>query len=174
MDRRKYPRVGTGLPVSIEGTGGRTWPGKSINLSLGGLKVQSHAPLRPGDRVRLRFTLPDGEPGTSAVAMINREDSNGLAFVFVEVERSAFDRIRSFVNYLLPRQPLKVLVIEDDQTVAEVFSDFIRDEGTRWSLPRAPRRDLSSSSASNFHGNQRVLSGDPKTEQTVLSSMRFS
>lgn len=129
VDRRRYSRVNTGLPVTIEDFGGRRWPGKSMNLSLGGLKVESNAPLEPGDRVRLRFTLPDGELEPSAVSMTIRKDSNGLVFAFVGLERPAFDRIRSFVNYLLPRQPLKVLVVEDDQSVAEVFSDFIRDEG---------------------------------------------
>ena len=58
-----------------------------------------------------------------------RRDSNGLAFAFLDLDRSALDRIRTFVNYLLPRQPLKVLIVEDDLSLAEVFSDFIRDEG---------------------------------------------
>ncbi len=33
------------------------------------------------------------------------------------------------VNSLLPRQPLKVLIVEDERPVAEVFSDFLKSQG---------------------------------------------
>lgn len=117
------------MQVHIEDLAGRTWVGKTLNLSLGGLKVESDAPLEPPHQVRLSLSLPDGGSGISAVSLMVRRDSNGLAFAFVDLERSALDRIRTFVNYLLPRQPLKVLIVEDDSSLAEVFSDFIRDEG---------------------------------------------
>ena len=129
LGRRRHPRVDTGLEVRIEDSAGRTWIWKTLNLSLGGLKAESDAPLEPPHQVRLKLNLPDGGPGISAVSLMVRRDSNGLAFAFVDLEESALDRIRTFVNYLLPRQPLKVLIVEDDLSLAEVFSDFIRDEG---------------------------------------------
>ena len=129
LGRRRYPRVDTGLQIHIEDSTGRTWVGKTLNLSLGGLKVESDAPLETPHQVRLNLSLPDGGPGISAVSLMVRRDSNGLAFAFVDLEQSALDRIRTFVNYLLPRQPLKVLIVEDDSSLAEVLSDFIRDEG---------------------------------------------
>ena len=129
LGRRRYPRVDAGLHVRLEDSAGRTWGGKTLNLSLGGLKVEFDAPFQPPHQVRLSLDIPDGGPGISAASLMVRRDSNGLAFAFAELERSALERIRTFVNYLLPRQPLKVLIVEDDLTLAELFSDFIRDEG---------------------------------------------
>jgi CheY-like chemotaxis protein len=108
---------------------GRAWGGKTVNLGLGGLKAESDAPLDSPHQVQLSLNLPDGGPDISVVSLMGRRDSNGLAFAFMNLERSALDRIRTFVNYLLPRQPLKVLIVEDDPSLAEVFSDFVRDEG---------------------------------------------
>ena len=129
LGRRRYPRVDAGLHVRLEDSAGRTWGGKTLNLSVGGLKAESDAPLHPPHQVRLSLDLPDGGPGISAASLMVRRDLNGLAFAFEDLGRSALDRIRTFVNYLLPRQPLKVLIVEDDSSLAELFSDFIRDEG---------------------------------------------
>lgn len=129
LGRRRYPRVDVVMPVRLEDSAGRTWHGESINLSPGGLKVKTGANLQPGRRVRLNFRLPDGPPGITAASLIVRKDPNGLAFSFVDLEQSAAARIQKVVNSLLPRQPLKVLVVEDEQRVAEVFSDFIRSQG---------------------------------------------
>ncbi len=115
--------------MRLEDSAGRTWHGESINLSPGGLKVKTDANLLPGRRVRLNFKLPDGLPGITVASLTVRKDPNGLAFSFVDLEASAVHRITQVMNSLLPRQPLKVLVIEDERRVAEVFSDFIRSQG---------------------------------------------
>lgn len=129
LGRRRYPRVDTTLPVRLEDSAGRRWQGESLNVGAGGLKVRSNATLEPGCRVWLNFTLPDGEPEISAASLMVRKDPNGLAFLFLGLERSGLDRIRRFVNDLLPRQPLKVLIVEDDASVSGVFAEFIRDQG---------------------------------------------
>lgn len=129
LGRRKYPRIDIAFPVRMEDAAGRTWHGESINLSPGGVKVKTDANLQPGRRVRLNFKLPGEESGITAPSLAVRRDPNGLAFSFVDLEQSVFERIRRIVNSLLPRQPLKVLVVEDEQPVAEVFSDFIRERG---------------------------------------------
>lgn len=129
LGRRRYPRIDITFPVRLEDSVGRTWHGESINLSVGGLKVKTDANLQPGRRVRLNFKLPDGPPGITATSLAVRKDPTGLAFSFVELEQSAVDRIKRVVNSLMPRQPLKVLVVEDERRVAETFSDFIRSQG---------------------------------------------
>ena len=129
LGRRRYPRVEISVPVRLEDAAGRTWHGESVNLGPGGLKVKTDANLQPGRRVRLNFKLPDGEPGISASSLTVRKDPNGLAFAFVDLDPPAFERIRRVVNSLLPRQPLKVLIVEDERPVAEVFSDFLQSQG---------------------------------------------
>ena len=129
LGRRRHPRVDIAFPVRLEDAAGRSWHGESINLSPGGLKVKTDASLQPGRRVRLNFKLPDGLPGITAASLTVRKDPNGLAFSFVDLEHSAADRIRQVVSSLSPRQPLKVLVVEDERRVAEVFCDFIRSQG---------------------------------------------
>jgi len=129
LGRRRYPRVEIAFTVRLEDAAGRTWHGQSVNLSPGGLKVKTDASLQPGRRVRLNFKLPDGEPGIAAASLTVRQDPNGLAFSFVDLDQSALERIRRVVNSLLPRQPLKVLIVEDERPVAEVFSDFLRSQG---------------------------------------------
>lgn len=129
LGRRKYPRVEISFPVRLEDAAGRTWHGESVNLSPGGLKVKTDANLQPGRRVRLNFKLPDGEPGIAAFSLTVRKDPSGLAFSFIDLDQISFERIRRVVNSLMPRQPLKVLVVEDEKPVAEVFSDFLRSQG---------------------------------------------
>jgi CheY-like chemotaxis protein len=129
LGRRRHTRVDIAFAVRLEDSAGRTWHGESINLSPGGLKVKTDANLLPGRRVRLNFKLPDGLPGITVASLTVRKDPNGLAFSFVDLEASAVHRITQVMNSLLPRQPLKVLVIEDERRVAEVFSDFIRSQG---------------------------------------------
>ena len=129
IGRRRYPRVEISFPVRLEDSAGRTWHGESVNLSPGGLKVKTDAGLQPGRRVRLNFKLPDGEPGITAASLTVRKDPNGLAFAFVDLDQIAFERIRRVVNSLLPRQPLNVLIVEDERPVAEVFSDFLQSQG---------------------------------------------
>lgn len=129
LGRRKYARVGTTLPARIEDPAGVTWPGKALNLSPLGVKVGADAPLKPGQPVQINLELPDGDPPISVPSVTLRRDPNGFAFAFLDLQPSALDRIRNFVNYLLPRQPLKVLLVEDDRSVSNVFRDFIEEEG---------------------------------------------
>ncbi|MBI4589042.1 MAG: response regulator [Candidatus Rokubacteria bacterium] len=129
LGRRRYPRIAITFPVRLEDSAGRTWHGESLNLSAGGVKVKSPARLQPGRRVRLNFKLPDGGPGISAASLTVRQDPNGPAFSFVDLEGSAFDRIGRLVGSFRPRRRLKVLVIEEERAEAEAVSGFIRDQG---------------------------------------------
>ncbi len=129
LGRRKYPRIEISFPVRLEDAAGRTWHGECLNLGPGGLKVKTDANLLPGRRVRLNFKLPDGEPGIAATSLILRKDPNGLAFSFVDLEPSAFQRLRRFVFSRLPQRPLKVLIVEDERPVAEFFSEFLQAQG---------------------------------------------
>ena len=155
LGRRRYPRVEINFPVRLEDAAGRTWHGEAVNLSPGGLKVKTDANLQPGRRVRLNFKLPGGENGIAVSSLTVRKDPNGLAFSFVDLEQSAFERIRRVVNSLLPRQPLKVLIVEDDRPVAEVFSDFLRSQGHETLLAESAEAGLEI--LDRFHPDAMIL-----------------
>ncbi len=130
LGHRRHLRVEVTLPVRLrQDSTGNTWYGKTMNLGAGGLKVKPRAALRPGDPVRLELQLPDGEPEISVSSLTVRSDREGVAFSFVDLEPVAFERITPFVNHVLPRRRLRVLIIEDDRIVAATLSQFIRDEG---------------------------------------------
>ena len=75
-ERRKHPR----LPLTLEGTGSRVsisvrrvgpfkeLEAKSMDVSLGGMKVSFSEPVKRGDTVRLKFLLPrEGEVSCDTV-----------------------------------------------------------------------------------------------------------
>jgi len=115
--------VAIAVPVRLEDSAGRTWPGESMNLSAGGLKVKTDATLHPGRRVRLDFQLPDGGPGIATTSLVVRKDPDGLAFSFVDLEQSAFERIRRVAA------SLKILLIEDDARVREALAHMLASLG---------------------------------------------
>lgn len=129
LGRRRHPRVSASLPVELLDDTGRTWRGKTLNLSAGGLKVRPEAGIQPGEWGRMMFRLPDSEAGISVTCLALRRDLAGLAFLFVAADSAAVERIKRFVCYLLPRQPLKLVLIEDDRSMANVVGELFRSEG---------------------------------------------
>lgn len=63
-DRRTERRRHLRIPLRVEIRIGEAWEGPewAINISVGGLGIQSRAPLKVGQRVRLRFRLAPGAP----------------------------------------------------------------------------------------------------------------
>lgn len=102
-DRRRYPRVGTTLAVSVEATGSR-WHGKTVDLSPYGVKVtQPPTPLKlaPGSSVRLELSLPDSGTPLCLTASVVRTASDGIALNFVNLEAAHFERLKALVDSLL-------------------------------------------------------------------------
>jgi hypothetical protein len=102
-ERRKHPRVAgawdvTVVKVTVDDLAGRQWPGKSVNLSPGGLKVRFDGDLAPGSVVSLLFTPPDGGPMISAVAAVVRKDAGGHSFAFASLSYADYVRLRKFVR----------------------------------------------------------------------------
>lgn len=102
-DRRRYPRVGVTLDIVMR-TGGREWPGRTVDLSPFGVKVAlpvgAPKPDR-GARLEIRFALPDGTAPLSLAASVVRIDRDGVALNFVEPEESEFKHLKDFVDLLL-------------------------------------------------------------------------
>ena len=105
QDRRRYPRVGVALDISVEALGIQ-WQAKTVDLSPYGVKVGvpgSWVNVPPGTRADLRLALPDGESPLALTASVVRTDPDGVALNFVNVGTEPFARIKGFVDTLLPR-----------------------------------------------------------------------
>ena len=103
QDRRRYPRVGVVLDITVEGAGGQ-WPGKTVDLSPYGVKVAcpAHTGRLPrGASIQLWVALPDQEPPLSLTASVIRADRDGIALNFTDLEDHHFDRLKAFVDSLL-------------------------------------------------------------------------
>jgi len=99
-DRRRYPRVGLELDVSLE-TSGIRWQGKTVVLSPYGAKV-SLAPhpvtLPPGRSVEARLALPGEDSPLSLMAQVLRVDPDGIALNFLTQGAPACERIKDLVD----------------------------------------------------------------------------
>lgn len=105
-ERRRYPRAGIELNITVETPGG-PWQGRTMNLSPVGVKV---APLRHplllplGTSVRIRFPTRDRELPLSLPATAQRADPDGIAFRFGDLGAQEFKRIKSLVDSDLQRE----------------------------------------------------------------------
>jgi len=99
-DRRRYPRVGLELDVSLE-TSGIRWQGKTVALSPYGAKVSlAPHPLMPplGRSVEARLALPGEDSPLSLMAQVLRVDPDGIALNFLTQGAPACERIKDLVD----------------------------------------------------------------------------
>lgn len=105
-DRRRYPRVGVALDISVEAAG-RRWDAKTVDLSPYGVKValppNGGIKLPPGTTIQLRLLLPDGGSPLALTARVVRTDRDGIALCFEHLEAGYFERLKAAVDSLLGR-----------------------------------------------------------------------
>jgi len=102
-DRRRYPRAGVTLDVTLEAAG-RHWQGKTVDLSPYGVKVTSPAmpvKLPPKSSVQLQLALPDSEPPLSLTATVVRTDRDSIVLNFTNLGTRHFERLKNVVDLLL-------------------------------------------------------------------------
>ena len=106
-DRRRYPRVGLELDVSLE-TSGIRWQGKTVVLSPYGAKVAlppHPVTLPPGRSVEARLALPGEDSPLSLMAQVLRVDADGIALNFPNQGAPPFERLKDLVDSLLHTPP---------------------------------------------------------------------
>lgn len=117
-NRRKYPRLGKSLDLTVEAAG-NCWEGKTIGLSLYGVKVTPPAQalhLSPGDEVHLWLPLPDNGPPLSIAASLVRTDPDGFALSFLDLEDKEAQRFSDFVDSLLLQE---MQAAEEEKAIPE-------------------------------------------------------
>ncbi|MBI3031066.1 MAG: PilZ domain-containing protein [Candidatus Rokubacteria bacterium] len=101
-DRRRYPRVGVALDISVE-VAGRRWDAKTVDLSPYGVKVALPASaIRPseGTSVNLQLTVPDSADPLSIKSMVWRREPKSTILIFVELHREQLERLKGLVELL--------------------------------------------------------------------------
>ncbi|MBI4590786.1 MAG: PilZ domain-containing protein [Candidatus Rokubacteria bacterium] len=102
-DRRRYPRVGVALDITIE-AGDDHWRGKTVDLSPHGVKVAlppHSVKLSRGTNIRLGLPLPDGAPPLSLTTTVVRTDRDGIGLNFVDHDDHQFQRLKAVVDSFL-------------------------------------------------------------------------
>ena len=94
VDRRADRRAKLDRPVLID-TEATSRPGRALDVSRGGLSIQSELELAPGEIVQVYFELPIGV-AIEARAVVTRCEKNGIALRFVELDHEAEVALRSF------------------------------------------------------------------------------
>jgi CheY-like chemotaxis protein len=97
-DRRAAPRAPLTIPVRVVEYGGAEWQATSVDISTGGIRVSGRASIRAGSAARLTFTLPDGGPTMTVMALLVRVDIGGYAFSFVNLTTAESDRLSHIVR----------------------------------------------------------------------------
>ena len=98
-ERRPATRAAVKLGVRITASKG-SLDGTCTELSSTGMKARVGQRLRPGQAVKLEFTLADGGPPIDVVSLVVRVDADGAAFWFLDLLAPEADRINSFVDRL--------------------------------------------------------------------------
>jgi len=99
-DRRSDPRAPLSVPVYVTEYGGPAWHATAVDISAQGMKVRPRDPVKPGQAVRLTFTLSDGGPALTIMSVLTRQDAEGLTFFFVNPTPSEAQRLANVVMKL--------------------------------------------------------------------------
>jgi CheY-like chemotaxis protein len=88
-ERRRYFRCPLSIPIVILRRASPEVRCTSVNISDGGMAVSTFVPLRPGEEVRVQFTLPDNETPFLVESRICwwKADHLGVRFVACSPER---------------------------------------------------------------------------------------
>jgi HD-GYP domain-containing protein (c-di-GMP phosphodiesterase class II) len=104
MDGREFERIEIELPVHMRGPREQTSrEGKTVDVSVGGMRVSIVGRFELGDTVTVEFTLPDGKSyaGVSAAVMWKKLCTDGsslLGIAFREVSAATHREFHDFIT----------------------------------------------------------------------------
>ncbi|MBK9000850.1 MAG: PilZ domain-containing protein [Myxococcales bacterium] len=93
-ERRTDRRAKLDRPVMID-TEAASRPGRALDVSRGGISIESELELAVGEVVQVYFELPIGY-AVEARATVTRCEKNQIALRFVEMDHEAEVALRSF------------------------------------------------------------------------------
>jgi CheY-like chemotaxis protein len=99
-ERRQSPRARLELPVILHEYRGASWPATCVELSAGGMKVNTDAPLSTGLAVKCSFTPPDEGAALDVISLVLRAEADGAALSFVNLPGHEARRLGEIVRRL--------------------------------------------------------------------------
>lgn len=96
-DRRGDPRAPLSVPVYVTEYVGPGWHATAIDVSAQAMKLRPRDAVKPGQAVRLTFTLADGGPALTIMSVLTRQDAEGFTYFFVNTTPSESQRLASVV-----------------------------------------------------------------------------
>jgi len=97
-ERRRSYRCPIRLPVSVSAPARSGFTADSINISQGGMALASSALLRVGERVTLKFTLPDAERPARIDGEVCWTDERGrVGLEFVQIPATVSEQLQSWL-----------------------------------------------------------------------------
>ena len=133
-DRRGFPRVQAGYPVTLQTDA--TAPGAvyagTLNISRGGMLVRLNVVLAEMSGCLVRFMLVGGrvKPDTTrgVIREVRRGDAANLARIEFETPLESFKLpVRPFSS---PKQrPVKVLIVDDERPIRGLLTRFLERKG---------------------------------------------
>jgi hypothetical protein len=97
QDRRRFPRMRTAWPVSLEATDGRVGVGQVIDVSLTGLRIATDLEIEPDTPLMLRVTLPKDTGRLEVLVKVARRDPRGFGVSFLTLGEGEAERIAPFL-----------------------------------------------------------------------------
>jgi CheY-like chemotaxis protein len=126
--RRRYPRIEVAAQVRVVDPSGPSWTGQGQDLSPFGMKVRG-GHVHISAVARLEFDLPGDGPPVAIRALALRNESDGIAFAFVDLAREQFHLVRQAVDGLLLSRKLWIMIVERDQTTATALAEYVERAG---------------------------------------------
>jgi len=84
--RLRYHRAGLEVPVSVNCKGSRPADAHLVNLSQGGMRIHTDAPVESAEPLQVSFSLPGARSALKALAEIAwRDQSGNLGIRFVKI-----------------------------------------------------------------------------------------
>jgi diguanylate cyclase (GGDEF)-like protein/PAS domain S-box-containing protein len=100
-ERRRYFRCPVSIPVVIQREGGQEIRCNSVNISGGGMALNTQVPLVPGESVRVRFTLPDHDAPFVAGSTLCWSKTGQLGIRFMSISGDHKSELEAWLSHKL-------------------------------------------------------------------------
>jgi CheY-like chemotaxis protein len=102
QERRRYYRCPAQLPIHISGVSRPEFVGTSVNISEGGMALTTSVPLKVGEKINLKLTLPGAEGTATMGSEVCWTDNAGrVGLVFVQVPATVLEQLQTWLAHRL-------------------------------------------------------------------------
>jgi ActR/RegA family two-component response regulator len=97
-ERRRYFRCPVQIPAAIYSSGAPAVHGQMLNISEGGVAINTSLSLKPGVQVKVQFTLPDREIQFEAESTVCWSKEGYLGFQFISLSPQRTSELQEWLS----------------------------------------------------------------------------